>query len=292
VGVLDGRVAVVTGAGRGLGREHALLLAAEGAHVVVNDLGGAPVGGGNDATPAQLVVEEIVAAGGTAVADGHDVADWDDARRLVESTVQRLGSLDVLVNNAGILRDGFLVGMDEGDWDAVVKVHLKGHFAPLHFAATYWRDRAKSGGEVNASVINTSSAAGLFGNPGQLNYGAAKAGIATMTLIAAAELARYGVRVNAIAPVARTRMTEGVFGADLPDPADNSPLVAWLASEGSGHVTGRVFEIEGGKLTLEDGWRHGPSRDAGRRWEAIELGDVVDALVAEAPTPEPVYGTR
>ena len=298
MGVLDGRVAVVTGAGRGLGREHALLLAAEGAHVVVNDLGGAPVGGGSDDTPAQLVVEEIRAAGGTAVADGHDVADWDDARRLVESTVQRLGSLDVLVNNAGILRDGFLVGMDEGDWDAVVKVHLKGHFAPLHFAAKHWRDEVKAGHAVNASVINTSSAAGLFGNPGQLNYGAAKAGIATMTLIAAAELARYGVRVNAIAPVARTRLTEtvpvigdmlkrpqepGVF--DVFDPANVAPLVVYLASPLC-ELTGQVYAVHGGKIGRFGSWAVERTFEVDRRPTIDELAEAVPALGERTPPRE------
>jgi NAD(P)-dependent dehydrogenase (short-subunit alcohol dehydrogenase family) len=298
VGVLDGRVAVVTGAGRGLGREHALLLAAEGAHVVVNDLGGASVGGGSDATPAQLVVEEIRAAGGTAVADGHDVADWDDARRLVESTVQQFGSLDVLVNNAGILRDGFLVGMDEGDWDAVVKVHLKGHFAPLHFAANHWRDQVKAGHAVNASVINTSSAAGLFGNPGQLNYGAAKAGIATMTLIAAAELARYGVRVNAIAPVARTRLTEtvpvigdllkrpqepGVF--DVFDPANVAPLVVYLASPLC-ELTGQVYAVHGGKIGRFGSWAVERTFEVDRRPTIDELAEAVPALGERTPPRE------
>ncbi len=298
MGVLDGRVAVVTGAGRGLGREHALLLAAEGAHVVVNDLGGAPVGGGSDDTPAQLVVEEIRAAGGTAVADGHDVADWDDARRLVESTVQQFGSLDVLVNNAGILRDGFLVGMDEGDWDAVVKVHLKGHFAPLHFAANYWRDQVKAGHAVNASVINTSSAAGLFGNPGQLNYGAAKAGIATMTLIAAAELARYGVRVNAIAPVARTRLTEtvpvigdmlkrpqepGVF--DVFDPANVAPLVVYLASPLC-ELTGQVYAVHGGKIGRFGSWSVERTFEVDRRPTIDELAEAVPALGERTPPSE------
>jgi NAD(P)-dependent dehydrogenase (short-subunit alcohol dehydrogenase family) len=298
VGVLDGRVAVVTGAGRGLGREHALLLAAEGAHVVVNDLGGAPAGGGSDATPAEVVVEQIRTAGGTATASAHDVADWDDARRLVESTVQQLGSLDVLVNNAGILRDGFLVGMDEGDWDAVVKVHLKGHFAPLHFAARHWRDEAKAGTPVNASVINTSSAAGLFGNPGQLNYGAAKAGIATMTLIAAAELARYGVRVNAIAPVARTRLTEEVPGIgdmlkrpiepgvfDVFDPANVAPLVVYLASPLC-ELTGQVYAVHGGKVGRFGSWAVERAFEVDRRPTIDELAEAVPALGERRPPSE------
>jgi NAD(P)-dependent dehydrogenase (short-subunit alcohol dehydrogenase family) len=298
VGVLDGRVAVVTGAGRGLGREHALLLAAEGAHVVVNDLGGAPAGGGGDATPAELVVEEIRAAGGSAAANADDVADWDGACRLVESTVQQFGSLDVLVNNAGILRDGFLVGMDEGDWDAVVKVHLKGHFAPLHFAARHWRDQAKAGSPVNASVINTSSAAGLFGNPGQLNYGAAKAGIATMTLIAAAELGRYGVRVNAIAPVARTRLTEAVPGIgdllrrpvepgvfDVFDPANVAPLVVYLASPRC-ELTGQVYAVHGGKIGRFGSWAVERTFEVDRRPTIDELAEAVPALGERMPPSE------
>jgi len=282
-GLLDGRVAIVTGAGRGIGRAHALELARQGAAVVVNDV---------DPAESAAVVSEIEAAGGLAAVNGADVGNFAEAEAMVQQAIEGFGGLDVLVNNAGFVRDRMLVNATEDEWDAVIRVHLKGHFAPLRHAAAYWRAESKAGRERTARVVNTSSGAGLQGSIGQAAYSAAKGGIATLTLVAAAELGRVGVTVNAIAPVARTRMTEGVFGADLPDPEDNSPVVAWLASEASGHVTGRVFEIEGGKLTLEDGWRHGPSRDAGRRWEARELGAVVDELVAEAPTPEPVYGTR
>jgi NAD(P)-dependent dehydrogenase (short-subunit alcohol dehydrogenase family) len=219
------------------------------------------------------------------------VADFAEAEAMAAQAIETYGGLDILVNNAGFVRDRMLVNATEDEWDAVVRVHLKGHFAPLRHAAAYWRAESKAGRQRAGRVVNTSSGAGLQGSIGQAAYSAAKAGIAGLTLVAAAELVRVGVTVNAIAPVARTRMTEGVFGTDLPEPADNSPVVAWLASEQAGHVTGRVFEIEGGKLTLEEGWRHGASRDAGRRWEATELGAVVDQLIAEGATPEPVYGT-
>jgi NAD(P)-dependent dehydrogenase (short-subunit alcohol dehydrogenase family) len=288
--LLAGRVAIVTGAGRGIGREHALELARHGAAVVVNDYGVSLAGEKAD-SPADAVVQEIEAMGGRAIANGADVADFSDAESMVAQAVETYGGLDILVNNAGFVRDRMLVNATEDEWDAVIRVHLKGHFAPLRHAAAYWRAESKADRKRVGRVINTSSGAGLQGSIGQAAYSAAKAGIAGLTLVAAAELGRVGVTVNAIAPVARTRMTEGVFGADLPEPADNSPVVAWLASEQAGHVTGRVFEIEGGKLTLEDGWRHGASRDAGRRWEAHELGAVVDDLVAEGADPEPVYGT-
>lgn len=298
MGTLDGRVAVVTGAGRGLGREHALLLAEEGAAVVVNDYGSAPAGGGGDATPAEQVVAEIRSAGGTAVANADDVADWEGARRLIETSVAELGGLDVLVNNAGILRDGFLVGLGESDWDAVVNVHLKGHFCPLHFAAQHWRDQAKAGNAAGGSVINTSSAAGLFGNPGQLNYGAAKAGIATMTLIAAAELGRYGVRVNAIAPVARTRLTEEVPGIgellkapqetgafDVFDPANVAPLVAYLASPMC-TLTGQVYAVHGGKIGRFGSWSVERTFEVARRPTIAELAEAVPALGERLPPSE------
>ena len=289
-GLLEGRVAIVTGAGRGIGREHALELARHGAAVVVNDYGVSLAGEKAD-SPADDVVAEIEAMGGRAVANGADVADFADAEAMVAQAIETYGGLDILVNNAGFVRDRMLVNATEDEWDAVVRVHLKGHFAPLRHAAAYWRAESKADRQRAGRVVNTSSGAGLQGSIGQAAYSAAKAGIAGLTLVAAAELGRVGVTVNAIAPVARTRMTEGVFGAGLPEPADNSPVVAWLASEQSGHVTGRVFEIEGGKLTLEDGWRHGASRDAGRRWEATELGAVVDELVAAGAKPEPVYGS-
>src|SRR5471030_2179856 len=244
MGALDGRVAIITGAGRGLGREHALLFAAEGAKVVVNDLGGDSHGEGADATPAQQTVADIVAAGGEAVVNGDNVADWDGAARMVRQAVDTFGDLHVLVNNAGILRDRVIINMTEAEWDAVIAVHLKGHFCPTRHAAAYWREQTKAGKEVKASVINTSSTSGLLGNPGQSNYGAAKAGIAAFTTIAADELVRYGVRVNAIAPAARTRMTEQTPGLsyivqapadasvfDSWDPANVPPLVAYLGTE-------------------------------------------------------------
>jgi NAD(P)-dependent dehydrogenase (short-subunit alcohol dehydrogenase family) len=284
MGLLDGRVAIVTGAGRGIGREHALALAREGAAVVVNDFGVSLAGEGTGETPAEEVVSEIEALGGRAVVDTADVADFGQAEAMVQRAVEEYGALDILVNNAGFVRDRMLVNATEDEWDAVIRVHLKGHFAPLRHAAAYWRSESKAGRPRAGRVINTSSGAGLQGSIGQAAYSAAKAGIAGLTLVAAAELGRVGVTVNAIAPVARTRMTEGVFDASLPEPGDNSPVVVWLASEQAGHVTGRVFEIEGGKLTLEDGWRHGASRDAGRRWE-------VGALLAAGADPEPVYGT-
>jgi len=268
MGTLDGRVAVITGAGRGIGREHALLFAAEGASVVVNDLGGANDGAGADTGPAQAVVDEIVAAGGKAVANTDNVADWAGAKALVEQAVSEFGGLDVLVNNAGILRDAFIAGMDEAQWDSVIAVHLKGHFAPLRHAAEYWKARAKAGETVRASVINTASASGTFlPNAGQSNYGAAKAGIAALTLVAADELDRYGVRVNAIAPIARTRLTlatpgmgalfaqeveEGEF--DAFDPANIAPMVAYLATEGC-PFTGKVFAVQGGAISELRGWR-------------------------------------
>ncbi|MEY2404539.1 MAG: hypothetical protein QOD38_2090, partial [Acidimicrobiaceae bacterium] len=229
MGVLDGRVAIITGAGRGLGREHALLFAAEGAKVVVNDLGGAPDGGGSDRSAAEQVVDEIAAMGGEAVANADDVADWDGGQALIESAIDAFGRLDVLVNNAGILRDRVLINMSEDEWDSVVKVHMKGHFVPTRWAAAYWREQAKAGHEVKASVIHTSSTSGLLGNPGQTNYGAAKAGIGSFSIICAQELARYGVRSNCIAPAARTRLTEGTpgLGEIVKPPADAETFDVW-----------------------------------------------------------------
>jgi NAD(P)-dependent dehydrogenase (short-subunit alcohol dehydrogenase family) len=283
------RVVVVTGAGRGIGRAHALAFAAEGAPVVVNDVDG-------DATAG--VVAEIEARGGQAVANTADVADWAGAKDLIGTALAHFGRLDVLVNNAGFLRDRMLVNLGEDEWDAVVRVHLKGHFAPLRHAADHWRAEAKAGRMPSARVINTSSGAGLLGSVGQGNYSAAKAGIAGLTVVAAAELARYGVTVNAIAPAARTRMTEAVFasmarpdaGFDAMAPENVSPLVVWLGSEESSQVTGRVFEVEGGKVSLAQAWRHGPAVDKGDRWDPAELGPVVKDLLEHAPEPEPVYG--
>ncbi|MFC9968116.1 SDR family oxidoreductase [Nocardia ignorata] len=267
MGKLDGRVAVITGAGRGIGREHALLFAREGAKVVVNDLGGANDGTGTDAGPAQQVVDEIVAAGGQAVANTDNIATWEGAKALVDQAISEYGSLDVLVNNAGILRDAFIASMDESQWDAVIAVHLKGHAATLHHAAAYWKAQTKAGNPVSASVINTASASGTFmPNAGQGNYGAAKAGIAALTLVAADELERYGVRVNAIAPIARTRLTlatpgmGALFAAEVPEgefdpfsPANISPLVAHLA-EADCPLTGKVFAVQGGAIIELGGW--------------------------------------
>ena len=296
----QGRVVIVTGAGRGIGRAHALAFADRGAKVVVNDVGVAGDGTGGSATPAQQVVDEIEARGGTATANTDDVADWDGAARLVDTALTRYGRLDVLVNNAGFVRDRMLVNLAEDEWDAVVRVHLKGHFAPLRHAAAHWRQRSKAGEQPDARVVNTSSGAGLLGGVGQVNYSAAKAGIAALTLVAAAELGRYGVTVNAIAPAARTRMTEHTFadqmarpddGFDAMAPENVSPLVVWLGSAESAGVTGRVFEVEGGKVSVADGWHHGPAVDKGARWEPQELGPVVRDLLAKTTPPDPVYGT-
>lgn len=301
-GVVDGRVVIVTGAGRGIGRAHALAFAAEGAKVVVNDIGAGIDGSATGESPAERVVAEIVAAGGEAVVNGDDVADWAGAENLINTAIGTYGRLDVLVNNAGFLRDRMLVGMSEQEWDAVVRVHLKGHFATLRHAAAYWRAEAKAGNPVDARIVNTSSGAGLQGSIGQGNYAAAKAGIAEMTIQAAAELNNYGVTVNAIAPAARTRMTVGAGGAmaeamaapeegfDAMAPENISPLVVWLGSTESKDVTGRVFEVEGGKITVAEGWRHGPTQDKGARWEPKEIGPVVADLLAKAETPLPVYG--
>jgi NAD(P)-dependent dehydrogenase (short-subunit alcohol dehydrogenase family) len=299
-GICAGRVVVVTGAGRGIGRAHALAFAAEGAAVVVNDVGAELSGSGGSAGPAEAVASEIRANGGRAVADGNDVADWAGARRLIEHAVHEFGRLDVLVNNAGILRDRMVVTLDEDGFDAVLRVHLKGHAAPLHHAAAYWRAAVKAGEPVDARVINTSSGAGLAGSVGQAAYSTAKAGILGLTLVAAAELGRYRITVNAIAPAARTRMTEVAFeqsmaapetGFDAMAPENVSPLVVWLGSEQSREVTGRVFEVDGGRISVADGWRPGPSIDQGRRWSPGELGAVVPELLAKSTTPQPVYGS-
>ncbi len=290
-GICAGRVAIVTGAGRGIGRGHALELARQGAHVVVNDLGASVGGDGADTGPAQAVVDEIEAAGGVAVANTDDVADWDGAKRLVDQAVEVFGGLDVLVNNAGILRDRMLFNMAEQEWDAVIRVHLKGTFAPMRWAAAYWRDRAKAGDPADARIINTSSTSGLFANPGQGNYGAAKSGIASLTQIAAKELARHGVTANAIAPGARTRMTENLGGGrprpaegewDPSAPGNVAPLVTWLASAESAGITGQVFLVGGGRIAVAEPWRRGPGVDKGARWDPAELGTVVPDLVSQA----------
>jgi NAD(P)-dependent dehydrogenase (short-subunit alcohol dehydrogenase family) len=289
--LLEGRVAIVTGAGRGIGRAHALELAAHGAKVVVNDYGVSVAGKGTGESPADEVVELIRSSGGDAVANGADVADFEAAAAMVQLAIDAFGGLDILVNNAGFVRDRMLVNTSEEEWDAVIRVHLKGHFAPLRHAGAYWRAESKDGRQRAARVINTSSGAGLQGSVGQATYSAAKAGIAGLTLVAAQELGRYGVAVNAIAPVARTRMTEGAFDTSaMAVPEDNSPLVAWLASEEAADVTGRVIEIDGRTITVENGWAHGPSCDASARWDATNVGPALRDLLAEAPTPEPVYG--
>ena len=305
MGICDGRVVIVTGAGRGIGREHALAFAAEGARVVVNDLGAGLDGSDVGESPAEQVVEEIRAAGGEAVVNGNDISSWEGARELVQQAIDHFGGLDVLVNNAGFLRDKMLVGMGEQDWDNVITVHLKGHFAPLRHAAEYWRAESKAGRPRQARVINTSSGAGLFGSVGQGNYATAKAGIALLTIQTAAEMKGYGVTANAIAPAARTRMTtsagEGMASQmaapedgsfDAMDPANVSPLVVWLGSAESAEVTGRVFEVEGGKVTVCDGWQRAASEDKGAKWDPAELGSVVPRLLSESPAPVPVYGAR
>jgi NAD(P)-dependent dehydrogenase (short-subunit alcohol dehydrogenase family) len=284
-------VAIITGSGRGIGREHALLFAQEGAKIVVNDLGGAIDGSGDDRTPAQQVVDEIKAMGGEAVANADNVADFEGGQRLIQAAVEAFGDLHILVNNAGILRDRVLVNMSEEEWDAVIHVHLKGHFVPTKFAASYWREQTKAGRTVKANVINTSSTSGLLGNPGQTNYGAAKAGIAAFSVIAAMELERYGVRVNAIAPAARTRMTEATPGLgdvvkapedasrfDIWDPANVSPMVAYLATENC-PVTGRVFFVQGGKVQNMTPWTMADVIEKDDRWTVAELENEVKKLI-------------
>jgi NAD(P)-dependent dehydrogenase (short-subunit alcohol dehydrogenase family) len=300
MGICDGRVVIVTGAGRGIGRGHALEFGRQGAKVVVNDLGAEADGTGGSTGPAGEVVDAIRAAGGEAVANGDDVADWDGAQRLISTAIDAFGGLDVLVNNAGFLRDRMIVSTSEEEWDAVIRVHLKGHFAPTRFAAAYWREQQKSGAAVDGRVINTSSGAGLMGSVGQGTYSAAKAGIAALTMVESAELGRYGVTANAIAPAARTRMTEAVFADTMAQPEGDAfdamapenvaPLVVWLGSAESKDVTGRVFEVEGGILSVADGWQHGTPVDKGARWDPAELGPVVRDLLGKAPAPAPVYG--
>src|SRR5437764_1005772 len=277
---LDGKVAVVTGAGRGIGREHAIALAEAGAKIVVNDLGASLAGEGTDTGPAHEVVREIETRGGEAVADGENVADFAGAKRLIDRAISTFGRLDILVNNAGILRDRMLVNMDEHEWDAVIEVHLKGHFAPTRHAAAHWRERSKAGDDVRARVINTASPSGVFGNVGQANYGAAKAGIVGFTLIAAQELQRYGVTVNALAPNARTRMTEAAFGEipppadgfDPADPGNNSPIVVALCADEAQHITGQVFFVYGGVVNMLHGWDAGDLFSAGEsRWDPDAL---------------------
>jgi len=299
-GICKGRVVIVTGAGRGIGREHALELARQGAKVVVNDLGVNNRGEGGGQEPADEVVQAIVDMGGDAVSNGADVADWHQAEELVRQAIDTFGRLDAVVNNAGFVRDRMFVSCSEEEWDAVIRVHLKGHFCVTRHAAAYWREQVKAGKEVDARIVNTSSGAGVLGSVGQASYSAAKAGIATLTLVQAAELARYGVTANAICPIARTRMTEGAFadamkaperGFDENDPANVSPFVAWLASSRSREVTGRVWEVFGGTITVFDGYRREQTVDIGKRWNAAEVGPAVLDLLSKALPPIKVYGT-
>ncbi|CAB4559769.1 unannotated protein [freshwater metagenome] len=299
MGICDGRVVIITGAGRGLGREHALAFAAEGAKVVVNDVGASLQGDGNDMSPAQEVVDLIRANGGEAITNGDDIADWDGAGRLVQSAIDTFGGLDTVVTNAGIVRDRMFVNMSVDEWDAVIRVHLRGTFCPVKHAVDYWRAESKAGRPREGRVVTTSSGAGLHGSIAQTNYSAAKAGIATFTINIAAELGRIGVNANSIAPSARSRMTEEAFaemmakpetGFDAMDPANISPLVVWLGS-GDCNVSGRVFECAGGLISLADGWQVGAEFDKGDKWDPAEIGAVVDDLVKAAPAPFPVHGT-
>jgi NAD(P)-dependent dehydrogenase (short-subunit alcohol dehydrogenase family) len=294
------RVVIVTGSGRGLGRAHALEFARQGAKVVVNDLGAEVDGSGGSDGPAGEVVEEIRAMGGEAVGNGDDIADWEGAGRLVKTAIDTFGGLDVVVNNAGFLRDRMFISATEEEWDAVIRVHLKGHFCTSRHAGAYWRERSKAGDEVDARIINTSSGAGLQGSVAQATYSAAKGGIASLTLVQAAEMGRYGVTANAIAPAARTRMTEGAFaemmakpeeGFDAMAPENVSPLVVWLGSSQSREVTGRIFEVEGGKISVADGWRRGPQVDKGERWDPAEVGEAVREILDKSVEPQKVYGT-
>jgi len=292
----EGKIAIVTGAGRGIGREHALSLASQGAKVVVNDLGGNVDGSGGDLSPAEQVVQEIKGMGGEAVANGDSVSDWAGAERLINTAIETFGDLNIVVNNAGILRDRMLFSMTEAEWDAVINVHLKGTFAPSRFACVYWREQSKAGKPVSGRIINTTSVSGIYGNPGQTNYGAAKAGIASFTNIAALEMARYGVTVNAVAPVALTRMTEGLGPAPESDedrekrsPRWIAPIVTWLASDEAAEVTGRIFEASGDVLAVSEGWVRGPKHAPVD--DPTVLGPIVAELLAKARKNSGMDGT-
>ncbi|MDG3816277.1 SDR family oxidoreductase [Pseudomonas aeruginosa] len=285
------RTVIITGAGGGLGRAYALAFAAEGAKVLVNDI---------DLPAAEAVVAEIRANGGEAIANNGDITDYAAAGNIVRQAVEAFGDLHVLVNNAGICRDRMFASLAEADWDAVMAVHLKGHFCLASHAAKHWREQAKGGVAVKARIVNTSSGAGLQGSIGQSNYAAAKGGIAALTLVQAAELARYGITANALAPAARTGMTEQVFAEVMKKPEDGfdhfapenvAPLVVWLGSEASQGVTGRMFEVEGGKLSIADGWRKGPEFDKGSRYRPEEVGKVIEHLLAETVPAQKVYGS-
>ena len=303
MGINDGRIVVITGAGRGIGREHALEFASQGAKIVVNDLGAEVDGTGSSAGPAGEVVDEIRGMGAEAVANGDDVSDYEGAGRLIQTAIDTFGGLDVLVNNAGILRDRMMVNMTIEEWDAVIRVHLRGTFAPMRHASEYWRNRSKAGETNDARIINTTSPSGIYGNVGQTNYGAAKAGIASMTIIAAMELGRYGVTVNAIAPAALTRITENLgMGAasaakkpeefDPLDPGNIAPLVVWLGSPESAAITGRVFNVMGGNISVAEGWVAGPGVDKDDRWDPAELGGVIPGLVEKAAPNANMGGKR
>jgi 3-oxoacyl-[acyl-carrier protein] reductase len=290
MGMLEGKTAIVTGAGRGIGREEALLLAAEGARVIVNDVGAAVTGEGGDRSPAQQTVDDIKAAGGEAAINADDVSSWTGARQLVQQAVDAWGQLDILVNNAGILRDKMSFNMEESDWDDVIRVHLKGHFAMSHFASLHWRGRSKAGESVTGRIVNTASESGLFGNAGQANYAAAKAGIAAMTIVLARELKNYGVTVNAISPRARTRMTENLFGEmakpgeggfDAFAPENVAPLVAFLASDDAADVSGQNFVVFGGSVWVMEGWRAAGNVTREGRWSPKELADAKSQLFAD-----------
>ncbi|MFT7646025.1 MAG: NAD(P)-dependent dehydrogenase (short-subunit alcohol dehydrogenase family) [Candidatus Poriferisodalaceae bacterium] len=292
----EDRVVIVTGGARGIGREHCLMLAEHGAKVVVNDLGGARDGTGADLGPADEVVKEIETMGGEAVANGDDVSDWEGAQRLINTAVETFGDLHGVVNNAGILRDRMLVNMTEAEWDAVIQVHLKGTFAPARWAGAYWREKAKAGEPVSGSIVNTTSVSGIYGNPGQTNYGAAKMGIAAFTIIAARELLRYGVRVNAVAPGALTRMTEDLGMGEASEEAQAqmhprfiAPIVTWLMSDDSKDVTGRVFEASGHVLAVANTWHRGPTHEAVD--DPTQIGDVARQLVREAQLNSSMEGT-
>jgi NAD(P)-dependent dehydrogenase (short-subunit alcohol dehydrogenase family) len=300
MGICDGRTVIITGAARGLGRAYALAFGAEGANVVVNDIGTSLSGEGRDTSAADAVVAEIKAAGGQALANYEDITDWDAAKRIVDTAVSEFGDLHIIVNNAGIVRDRMFVSATIEEWDATMHVHLRGHFCLSRHAVDYWRARGKDGHRIDARIINTSSGAGLQGSIAQAAYSTAKGGIASLTLVQAAELGRYGITANALAPSARTRMTEQAFAEkmategdtfDVMDPANIAPTVVWLGSPESAHVTGCVFELEGGKIMLEDGWREGPAVDAGARWDAADVGGAVSKLLAERVTPRKVWGS-
>lgn len=300
MGICDNRTVIITGAARGLGRAYALAYAAEGANVVVNDIGTSLGGEGRDTSAADGVAAEIVAAGGKAVANYEDITDWDAAKRIVDAAVAAFGDLHVVVNNAGIVRDRMFVSATIDEWDATMHVHLRGHFCVSRHAVDYWRAKQKAGTNPDARIINTTSGAGLQGSIAQAAYSTAKGGIASLTLVQAAELARYGITANALAPSARTRMTEQAFADkmateeqafDVMDPANIAPTVVWLGSAESAHVTGCVFELEGGKIMLEDGWREGPVVDAGKQWDPAEVGGAVDKLLADRVPPRKVWGT-